>query len=277
MFPYLTPGDYRGVVGRFHTVTWLQERLGLKPDGIYGPKTAAAVDRFQDARDIREDGVDQETWAALAPSIARPVSLFTDWRISPEGKNVELGKNEHNPDEVAEAIYLAGRCIGIHENQKEHGALTFTKGYSAQRQTGGKDDPKDLPWCMIFLSVITGNALGLGRTRADWLRHPFGEWFGAVAELETWTLAQPGLRRLKGPVPGALFTMGRTGSGSDPSTKLRAGHAGIVVAVDGNYIWTVEGNVDNRVKIQRRSWKGVRMFVCWWDDADLAAVRDFGG
>lgn len=44
----------------------VQERLNLKPDGIFGPKTRAAVIAFQKSHDLLPDGiVSRMTWAAL--------------------------------------------------------------------------------------------------------------------------------------------------------------------------------------------------------------------
>ena len=59
-------------------VTMLQYMLvmcgsGIIPDGVFGPKTFAAVKAFQDAHGLAQDGVfGPETWAALAKTITHP-------------------------------------------------------------------------------------------------------------------------------------------------------------------------------------------------------------
>ena len=41
-------------------------RVGLSTDGIYGPKTATAIEQFQSAHHLSPDGiVGKDTWAAL--------------------------------------------------------------------------------------------------------------------------------------------------------------------------------------------------------------------
>jgi peptidoglycan hydrolase-like protein with peptidoglycan-binding domain len=50
-------------------VAAVQRALGLQPDGVYGPKTRAAVRRFQRSRDLTVDGVlGPQTRAALGVS-----------------------------------------------------------------------------------------------------------------------------------------------------------------------------------------------------------------
>lgn len=47
-------------------VRWVQEKLGLEEDGIFGPKTEAAVRKFQETAGIKVDGiVGKETWSRL--------------------------------------------------------------------------------------------------------------------------------------------------------------------------------------------------------------------
>lgn len=56
----------RGSVGEH--VKFLQKRLNIKDDGIFGPATEAAVIAFQKSRELLPDGrVGRMTWAALSP------------------------------------------------------------------------------------------------------------------------------------------------------------------------------------------------------------------
>lgn len=65
----VVPASSRPIVQQGSTgpnVVALQNALALKPDGIFGPKTRAAVIAFQKSRDLLPDGVvSRMTWAAL--------------------------------------------------------------------------------------------------------------------------------------------------------------------------------------------------------------------
>ena len=57
-------------------VVFLQENLGIIPDGVYGPKTKAAVLGFQRANNLTTDGiVGPLTWAAMG---VNPLEYFAD-------------------------------------------------------------------------------------------------------------------------------------------------------------------------------------------------------
>ena len=64
----LAPG-----VSSTDTVRALQQKLGVDTDGVYGPKTRAAVKRFQRAHGLTADGVaGPQTLAALGVGAAAP-------------------------------------------------------------------------------------------------------------------------------------------------------------------------------------------------------------
>ena len=61
------------------TVRALQQKLGVSADGVYGPRTRAAVKRFQRAHGLAADGVaGPQTLAALGVSAAAPKAQEAD-------------------------------------------------------------------------------------------------------------------------------------------------------------------------------------------------------
>lgn len=59
-------------------VAWLQARLGLKPDGIFGPITRAAVEAWQAANDLVVDGVvGRGSWERMGIETAAAPPVFT--------------------------------------------------------------------------------------------------------------------------------------------------------------------------------------------------------
>lgn len=58
----------RGIVNDADNVKKIQERLGLEPDGFFGPQTEAAVRSLQRDHQLVADGIiGPKTWAALFP------------------------------------------------------------------------------------------------------------------------------------------------------------------------------------------------------------------
>ena len=69
------------------TVRALQQKLGVSADGVYGPRTRAAVKRFQRAHGLAADGVaGPQTLAALGLSASAPKTQPTsDAAAAPSG------------------------------------------------------------------------------------------------------------------------------------------------------------------------------------------------
>lgn len=232
-----------------HLVRW---GYPLTPDGVFGRRTENAVLTFQMAQGLAADGIaGPKTLAELHNG---PVA--TPMPSTPPLLNQSITPGR--------AIVAARSYLGAKESPDGSNAGPeigdLVDGYGDHWRIAGYSPA---PWCGMAVSVWTAQALGLGNRGADidWKRHPFGAWFGGVAQIEDW--ARP-VHLLDDPVVGCIYTMGRTGSQSDPSQRIRAGHTGLVEAIDGDEVVVIDGNVSNRVVRTRRKIADLRLFVKWW-------------
>jgi peptidoglycan hydrolase-like protein with peptidoglycan-binding domain len=122
------------------TVRALQQKLGVSADGVYGPKTRAAVKRFQRAHGLTPDGVaGPRTLAALGLTTAAPdrdAEASEDTAAAPAG-------------DAAATLQRIAQC----ESGGNPGAVsadgTYRGKYQFDRQTwrqmGGTGDPAAAP------------------------------------------------------------------------------------------------------------------------------------
>jgi hypothetical protein len=158
----------------------------------------------------------------------------------------DLGKREH-PSGSNSGPHISHLVDGYHDYWK----LDKSK-YPA------------LPWCAMAVSRWIYHGLGL----SSWKEHPFGHFYGGVAQIEDWakkhgkffTPEEDGL-----PPVGAIFLMSRSSSGSDPSKSARSGHTGLILSVKGDQIATIEGNVKNSVTSMNRNLSVLTGYVIWWE------------
>lgn len=119
--------------------------------------------------------------------------------------------------------------------------------------------------------LYTSWALKEGLGKKFWEDIPFGDWFGAVAQIEDWARKHKRWRPIgdfkrAADVPqGSIFCMGRGASGSDAATGTRAGHTGFVIGpASEDAVLTIDGNVGNAVREMKRPLASLDGIVLWW-------------
>lgn len=273
-------------------VLWLQRRLNtlgypVEVDGTFGKGTERAVIQFQQAKGLKADGqVGTNTWGSLqvAPGAGAAVELEGRKQAllaylkptfqGPARKALELAIADLGLVETD----IAGRPAGTNGGtQIAHLIGGSPVPPSAYYRALGITDAKILktmpPWCVLAVCSWVQRALGgpIDGPNA-WKGLPFGQWFGATSQVEAWA-RRPGsgrwtsLEQVKQGAavePGMIFTMSRDGSDSDPTQDVKAGHVGLVVDCTGNRLITLDGNVGNAVRENRRDLASVRGFVRWW-------------
>jgi Transglycosylase-like domain/Putative peptidoglycan binding domain len=120
------------------TVRALQQKLGVSADGVYGPKTRAAVKRFQRAHGLTADGVaGPQTLAALGVSAA------------PKAKEADDSSAAASSGDAAATLQRIAQCESGGNPSAVSADGTYRGKYQFDRETwramGGGGDPADAP------------------------------------------------------------------------------------------------------------------------------------
>jgi peptidoglycan hydrolase-like protein with peptidoglycan-binding domain len=131
----LAPG-----VSSTDTVRALQQKLGVSADGVYGPKTRAAVKRFQRAHGLTADGVaGPQTLTALGVSAAAPKAQEAE---SDSSAGAPSGDAATTLQRIAQCE-SGGNPSGVSADGTYRGKYQFDR--ETWRAMGGSGDPADAP------------------------------------------------------------------------------------------------------------------------------------
>ena len=118
----------------------LQQKLGVSADGVYGPKTRAAVKRFQRAHGLAADGVaGPQTLAALGVSAAAPKAQEAD-------DDSSAPRRAATPRATLQRIAQCesgGNPSAVSADGTYRGKYQFDR--DTWRAMGGSGDPADAP------------------------------------------------------------------------------------------------------------------------------------
>jgi transglycosylase-like protein/putative peptidoglycan binding protein len=119
------------------TVRAVQQKLGVTADGVYGPKTRAAVKRFQRAHGLAADGVaGQQTLSALGLGAA-----------APRAKEADDSSGAAPAGDAAATLRRIAQCESGGNPSAVSADGTYRGKYQFDRETwramGGSGDPAD--------------------------------------------------------------------------------------------------------------------------------------
>jgi Transglycosylase-like domain/Putative peptidoglycan binding domain len=120
------------------SVRALQKKLGVKADGVYGPKTRAAVKRFQRANGLAVDGVaGPQTLAALG------LGSGDESPATEETASTTAGSGDDATLERIAQCESGGDPTAVSADGTYRGKYQFDR--ETWRQMGGSGDPAEAP------------------------------------------------------------------------------------------------------------------------------------
>ena len=270
----------RGMSGEL--VMYMQERLrfhgflDMRIDGIFGRGTEGCVEDFQHRSGLCGDGiVGDMTWLMLLQGRGLPSGKYRvrkEMGISVRDLLCERGSGGSGEEFARVCLLDLGKQEDPWGSNKGRPIAHLVQGTKVtrsrdlefslyKRHWGISRNRREFPpWCAIAIS----SWLAIYEDVKDWGKIPFGNWFGGVSQTIRWAEGE-GIYREGGDIgecfSGELVTMGRLGSGSDGTKSLSAGHIGVILWDDGEYVQTIEGNTTNGVRLKLRKKENLRGVV----------------
>lgn len=230
---------------RGNDVRRLQLLLSIEADGYFGPRTTAAVTKFQRQYGLTADGVvGTATWKALnqhpnAAPLAASVA-----------------------DEAALWMAIAKAELGVHENSKpgKHTARILEYQQASKNLAGTAAALADeTPWCSSFVNWVMAQSGIRGSEHAlasSWLNWQWGQ------KLET-------------PKYGAVAVIRRKGATKDSATGSATGnHVAFFVSTTSSYIKLLGGNQGDQVRYSSFSLGAYEVRGYLWPKGNAVDVRD---
>ncbi|MFY9223123.1 MAG: TIGR02594 family protein [Blastocatellia bacterium] len=194
------------------------KQLGFNPgpaDGVFGPRTEAAVKSFQQSRGITSDGVfGPQSRAAMSQPAVNNGS-----RPAMGNGGVDGVRNNASTNGSPSWLNIARGEIGT----KEIAGSRDNQRIIEYHSTTGKFGDDEVPWCASFVNWtlkeagIKGTGSAMARSFLNW---------GKPTE----------------PKPGAVVVFSR---GNNPSQ----GHVGFYLGTEGNMVKVLGGNQSDQVKV----------------------------
>jgi len=214
------------------------DELGYRPgpiDGIFGPRTEAAVRAFQRDSGLKVDGI---VGPRTRANLEAPQCRATSRPIRPAPSRPA---NQANPGPAGEPRWLtiARREICTREAGPGEGSNPRIVAFHQATSLRAQDDKT--PWCASFVSWVLEEA-GIRSTRSARAKS-YLEWGSALDQ----------------PRPGAITVFHR---GSGPPSSRGPGHVGFFVEDRGDSIGLLGGNQRNHVNI--KSYSKSRLLAYRW-------------
>lgn len=226
-----------------------------------------AVEEFQLAHDLEADGV-------IGPLTRKALPAPAGLDLLPVAGGRANIPTAPAGSQARQVIDVACQWINVEEfppgyNRGPKLDLLLKPGLQA---LGFWDPAKPgVAWCAIAVCEWIHRGLN-PPTSAEAVR-PLGRYMAAARDARYPNLAWWGHKEgvlqypmLDDTLIGSYFVMGRAGSGSDKSTGGRSGHAGLIIGIDfaaGAFV-TVEGNVQDSVRVKERQPRELLGVVPWW-------------